>query len=299
MTIKSITVTLVAPMSDHAANRGERLLGNLSSIKQRPDERVYIAGQMQRHALFSAIDRLNENKGGTYLSNGDGINFNNMKQDLRADMGGFLRPGIERRTSPISATPAVAKNPSQVGRDLLLRLNQREGSDPVPATNSYSQYDEMVMSFHLDLNALGVRKQFVYNPNDETHIKTHIQAHIDPSEQKRRVKLFLEGTRYLTDYANQARNATSGEPQKVLIVLDTVMSRKAARYYKDTTTDIERENILAELDARKALYFLGDDTKVTNSQNDTVDGAYRKALAVLNSAENQLYWPGNQPTPAS
>lgn len=299
MTIKSITVTLVAPMSDHAANRGEKLLGNLSSIKQRPDERVYIAGQMQRHALFSAIDRLNENEGGTYLSNGDGINFNNMKQDLRADMGGFLRPGIERRTSPVSATPAVAKNPSQVGRDLLLRLNQREGSDPVPATNSYSQHDDMIMSFHLDLNALGIRKQFEYSPKDETHIKTHIQPHIDPTEQKRRVELFLEGTRYLTDYANQARNATSGEPQKVLIVLDTVMSRKAARYYKDTTTDIERKNILAELDAREALYFLGDDTKATDSQNDTVDGAYRKALAVLNSAENQLYWPVTQPTSAS
>ena len=59
MTIKSITVTLLAPMSDHAANRGEKLLGNASSIKRRPDGRVYISGQMQRHALFSAIDRLN------------------------------------------------------------------------------------------------------------------------------------------------------------------------------------------------------------------------------------------------
>ncbi len=32
MKIKSITVTLLAPMNDHAANRGEKLLGNASSI---------------------------------------------------------------------------------------------------------------------------------------------------------------------------------------------------------------------------------------------------------------------------
>ena len=76
MTIKGILVTLLAPMENHIANGGEKLLGNASSIKRRPDGKVYISGQMQRHVLFCAIDRLNQddtNKGATFISNGDGI----------------------------------------------------------------------------------------------------------------------------------------------------------------------------------------------------------------------------------
>lgn len=59
MEIKGILVTALAPFENHIANGGEKLLGNASSIKRRPDGRVYVSGQMQRHVLFSAIDRLN------------------------------------------------------------------------------------------------------------------------------------------------------------------------------------------------------------------------------------------------
>ena len=57
--IKGILVSVVAPMQNHIANGGEKLLGNASSIKRRNDGKVYISGQMQRHVLFSAISRLN------------------------------------------------------------------------------------------------------------------------------------------------------------------------------------------------------------------------------------------------
>ncbi|HLA63584.1 MAG TPA: hypothetical protein VK610_04105, partial [Rhodothermales bacterium] len=113
MTIKSITVTLLAPMSDHAANRGEKLLGNASSIKRRPDGRVYVSGQMQRHALFSALDRLNADdpgRGTTFVANGDAPTTD-IATDLRSDLGGFLdtQKGdySGRRTAPLTATPAV------------------------------------------------------------------------------------------------------------------------------------------------------------------------------------------------
>ena len=59
MEIKGILVTALAPFENHIANGGEKLLGNASSIKRRPDGRVYVSGQMQRHVLFSAIDRIN------------------------------------------------------------------------------------------------------------------------------------------------------------------------------------------------------------------------------------------------
>ena len=290
MQIKGILVSLLAPMSDHIANGGEKVLGNASSIKRRPDGRVYISGQMQRHALFSAVDRLNvsdENHGDTYVSNGDGITTV-IERDLRADLGGFLQTKKEsysgRRTAPISATPAVAVNESEVGRDLLIRLkvnNETGTREQALATREFSQEDLMHMSFFVDIGAVGIRKRFKYV--DELHLDTEYVKHISADERKRRVALALDATGSITDYANQARNATSAEPQQVLIVFDTRLSRKAARYFK--AGDTERANLLKELDARGAQYFFGDDT----SEGDSVFEAYEKARKFL--ADNDLFDP--------
>lgn len=282
--IKGISVTLLSPMANHTANGGEKLLGNASSIKRRPDGRVYISGQMQRHALFSAIERLNledENRGDTYVSNGDGTT-NQIEKDLRADMGGFMHPSqgsySGRRTAPVSATFAVATEPSDVGRDLLIRIKQNTNEESKQkqalATNEFSQDDDMQMSFFLDATSLSVSKAFTYE--GERHVATEYVKHVDEVERLRRARLFLDGTRFLTDYANQARNATTGEPQKAFIVLDTRLSRKASRYFD--MTDAERENLKAELDARGATYFFGDDT---TTDGLSVHAAYEAALAEI------------------
>ena len=301
MEIKGILVTIVAPMSDHVANGGEKVLGNASSIKRRPDGRVYISGQMQRHALFSAIERLNlsdDNRAATYVSNGDGITTV-IENDLRADLGGFLQTSKEsysgRRTAPISATPAVAIKESETGRDLLIRLkvNQDKAStrEQALATREYSQEDAMLMNFFIDTGTVGIRKKFTYE--NELHLQTHYVKHISGAERLRRVRLALEATSCLTDYAQQARSATSGEPQKVLIVFDSRLSRKAARFFKDTTTETERANILRELDARGATYYLGDDT---SADGDSVFEAYKKADDFLSSGDNKLFDPDPQNT---
>lgn len=284
--IKGITVSLLSPMKNHTANGGEKLLGNASSIKRRPDGRVYISGQMQRHALFSAIEQLNledDDRGDTYVSNGDGTT-NQIETDLRADLGGFMHPSqgsySGRRTAPVSATFAVATEPSEVGRDLLLRIKQNPDEEAEQeqalATNEFSQDDDMQMSFHLDASSLSVSKAFTYE--DERHVKTDFFKHVDENERLRRARLFLNGTRFLTNYANQARNATTGEPQKAFIVLDTRLSRKAARYFD--MTEAERENLFDELGARGATYFLGDDT---TTEGRSVHEAYEDALGKIDS----------------
>lgn len=287
--IKGILVTLLVPMENHIANAGENLLGNVSSIKRRPDERVYISGQMQRHALFRAIERLNwadSQRGSTYVSNGDGID-NRIEINLRADLGGFMDPQggnyTGRRTSPLSVTPAVALDESQIGRDLLLKLKTMD-RDHSLATREFSQLDIMVMNFFLDISAVSISKKFEYN--NGFHINTVFVKHVKEIERKRRVKLFLEATSSITDYANQARNAVCGEPQKVLIVFDTKLSRKASRYFV-AKENIERENILSELTSRGANCFLGNDT--ANENIKSVNQAYKEALKLLD--ESTLYDP--------
>jgi CRISPR-associated protein Cst2 len=309
MEIKGILVTMLAPMSDHIANGGEKILGNASSIKQRPDGRVYISGQKQRHALFSAMERLNfedSKRNGTYVSNGDGVTTV-IEKDLRADLGGFLQTKKEhysgRRTAPLSATPAVAYNElrasvdgdaakpgSEVGRDLLIRLKVNQGGDrdQALATREYSQEDLMLMNFFVDVGAVSIRKRFTYK--DEMHLDTEYVKHVDEAERRRRIRLALEATNSLTDYANQARNAVSGEPQKVLLVFDTKLSRKASRFFRAGET--EQANILKELDKRGAKYFLGDDT---SSEGISVMDAYDAAYKFFD--ENALFDPTGDAKP--
>ena len=317
MIIRSILVTLVAPMQNHIANGGEKLLGNASSIKRRPDGKVYISGQMQRHALFSALDRLNhaqqiENEVApdeqTYVSNADGVT-NRLETDLRADLGGYLLTNkgdySGRRTAPLSATPAVALKSSEIGRDLTLRIKENPNKvvdakafdalsdeqkkshsrmEQALATKEFSQDDDMVMNFFLDISEVGIRKSHTYET--DFHLRTDYYKFCDAAERLRRAQLALDATASLTDYANQARNATSGEPQKVLIVFDSRLSRKAARYFT-CDNETERANILDGLDARGAVYFVGDDTQGETS----VDAAYAQATEFLNSQENTLYDP--------
>lgn len=290
-TIKSILVTAVATLENHAANRGEKLLGNASSVKRTPDGKVYVSGQMQRHVLFSALDRINETdpkKGDTYVSNGDGISTK-IETDLRSDLGGFLNTNLGdysgRRTAPLSATPAVSLRESKVGQDLLVRLKM-SGKDSEKkqalALNEFSEKDEMVMNFHLDIGAVGAVKTFTYE--GEAHIATNYERKIDDAEHARRVRLFLDATRSMVDYANQARNAVTGEPHRVLIVLDPGMSRKAIQYFSSDAT--RQQRILAELDARGATYFLGDDADAASM---SVYEAYTSALDTLKAG--QLYRP--------
>lgn len=286
MNIKGILITMLAPMENHIANGGEKLLGNASSIKRRPDGKVYISGQMQRHVLFSAIDRLNQDdaqKGQTYVSNGDGIG-NAIEVDLRADLGGFMHPNkgdySGRRIAPLSVTPAIALEPSEIGRDLMLRLSTLDRSNAV-ATREFSQGDIMHMNFFLDVNTVGVSKVFHYNENFSIG-SSYIQ-HVTNEERKRRAKLYIEATKMMNDYANQARNAVSGEPQQVLIVFDTKMSRKASRYF--VAGEREKTNILEELKERGSQYFFGDDIQ----GNKSVATAYKEAQEFLET--NQLYNP--------
>lgn len=289
MEIKGILVTALAPFENHIANGGEKLLGNASSIKRRPDGRVYVSGQMQRHVLFSAIDRINSAdtaKGETFVSNGDGIS-NLIEKDLRADMGGFMHPSkgdySGRRTAPLSVTPAVAVGVSEVGRDLLVRIRfdkSEDAKDQALATKEFSEYDLMHMNFFLDISALSISKAFKYEKS--FNLGTKYFKHAGDDERKRRARLYLEATKSMNDYASQARNAVSGEPQKVLIVFDTVLSRKASRYF--VAGEQEQKNIIEELTARGAKYFLGDDTT-----ENSVHKAYEEALEYLSS--NTLYDP--------
>lgn len=285
--IQGILVSIIAPFENHIANGGEKLLGNASSIKRRPDGRVYVAGQMQRHVFFSALNKLNNAEGapcGTFVSNADGIS-EDLLHDLRADLGGFMHTKKDnlstRRIGALSVTMAVAKEESKVKNDLINRVAINKEETPTIATKEFSQHDDMIMNFYLDMNTLSVTENPEY-PNNYNVIVNYDGHGISKAERMRRAKLFLQATAMMNDYANQARNAVCGEPRQVIIVFDTIASRKAMRYLE--ANDIEKNNIKAELDARDANYWIGDDTTA-----ESVFKAYQSAYQELKSST--LYDP--------
>lgn len=302
--IVGILVSLIAPFEHHIANGGEKLLGNASSIKRRPDGKVYVSGQMQRHVFFSALRRLNDldkrtavtsanrEKGfditNTFVSNADGIT-NDITNDLRADLGGFMHTAdgqnSERRTGALSVTVAVAQEKSRIKNDLINRVAIDPKKDPTLATKEFSEHDDMVMNFYLDMNSLSISEipQYQDGWNVSLEYNTH---NVDEAERMRRARLFLQATSLMNDYANQSRNAVCGEPEKVVIVFDTIASRKASRYL--TASDVIKEkvqkNIKEELEARGAKIIIGDD-----ETDNSVYKAYKQALEYLEKVE--LYSP--------
>ena len=259
---------------------------------------------MQRHVFFSALKKINdiEKKSftsnskneefditKTFVSNADGIT-NDITYDLRADLGGYMHTSegenSARRTGALSVTVAVAKDESRVKNDLLNRVAIQPNLNPALATKEFSQHDDMIMNFYLDLNSLSISEVPQYR--DGWNVSLEYDTHnVGEAERKRRAKLFLRATSLMNDYANQSRNAVCGEPEKVVIVFDTIASRKASRYL--IASEMVRTNIKTELETRGAKLIIGDD-----ETEKPVYKAYEEALEYIDN--NELYNPATDNT---
>lgn len=290
MKLRSILVVASAPFTAHIGNAGEKLLGNFTSIKRLPGGEVYFSGQKQRHAFFASLTEINRHdpdRDKTWVSNADGIS-DDLANDLRADLGGYMRPRGEaylgKRVSPVSATFAIAKEPSRVFVDLLQRKTDRDTTEMAIAQREVSERDEMVYAFHLDVDAVGTRHTDTYD-KDGIHLRKNHYAFISKEEKLRRVKLFVEATRRLLAYSHSARNANSGEPSEVYIVLDTVNSRKATRLLDPKTSPQAKKNLLCELAARGAKVFHGDEESVVD---DKTPGNEESPTKVNTSGDGEI-----------
>ena len=102
----------------------------------------------------------------------------------------------------------VRAHVSEVGRDLLVRLKMdttESSQDQALATKEFSEYDLMHMNFFLDVSALSISKAFTYKGG--FNLGTQYFKHANEEERTRRARLYLEATKSMNDYANQARNA--------------------------------------------------------------------------------------------
>ena len=317
--IRELVVAMLVPMDHAAPNNGEKPFGNQTSVKMDPLGRPYVSGQSLRSVIANAMRNLMASDprwADYFMPNGDGTS-GDILRDVRADaFGVLLLPAKEypiRRMSPLSATPLVSVRPVELGRDLTVRFNQNPTNevkstkvekerdrraaaaaagpdDPEVAETTkkqdqaflireYVPYMDLGGSVSVDLSRLGVTERFTYGGN--LHLDTEYVKSYDDAHRLMRALLILEGVFSMTDFANSARNAVSGEPQKVLIVLDPMHRRKVARYFQ-TDNLVERERFLIEVEARGGRYFLGDDT---DANAPSVFQAYTQAVECLSASE--------------
>ncbi len=275
--IKGVSISAVADMEMHAANGAMKEIGNETILKRLPDGRCIISPQMVKHALFNAAERANNNHNNTYFANADGTT-NDIVHNITADMRGFLLLTQDeyggKRISPVKVTPALARKESKMYVDLLTRHNNNPNTetketirkkkevDPEYAENKdnkdgalvnreMSISDSMVMNAHIDVQNVGMRCLPTYDTKGWNISKTW-NREIDEEERRRRVWLFVEAFGYMTDFANQSRNAFSAAPVEVIICFDPIYNHKVTKYF--TCSEIEQKRLLAELDDRGAKY---------------------------------------------
>jgi CRISPR-associated protein Cst2 len=177
----------------------------------------------------------------------------------------------------------VAADASDTIRDLLVQIKTDSDQQSL-ATVEISESDVMHAAWSLDCTSLSTTTRYTVAPIKEDdkdnsrgiRIGEETVAHALPEERQRRAELMLKATRFVNAHASQARNLSSQEPRKVLIVLDTVLSRKGARYFQ--MSPAEQEAFVDEATKRGAQVFFGDDSSET-----TVEDAYSAALSTLQS----------------
>lgn len=278
--IKSICVSQVATFDMHCANNGEKTFGNQPSIKKMPNGAVYISGQMLKRALIDSYRKNITLEKGEYLSEPDSTTNLDITNDVAADLRGFMDPdNNQKRISPIATQVARAINKNKVHETImdLLTCFKRNSTNNSIVNREISVSDDILFNFSIDAERVGVTDDiFSISQEDKTFERNYI-SHLEEATRKKRIINTLKSMYYLNAFSNQGRNAVNGSPNKVIIVLDTIHSRKAFHFWEGSES--VRQSILAELDDRGVVYFIGDDSKVVSKKS--AYEAYKQALDYL------------------
>lgn len=281
--IKSICISQVAVFDMHAANNGEKTLGNQSAVKKLPNGGAYVSGQMIKRAIMESYRKNFDLLPGEYLSEPDAKTNCDITNDVAADLRGFMDPDANRkRPSPIATQVAQPINKNSLNEtilDLLTCFKRNQQNSMVQREISIK--DELLFNFNIDVERVGVSDDvFSISQKDKTFERFYI-SHIPEDKRKQRVINALNALYYLNSFANQSRNAINGSPNKVIIVVDPIHSRKAFDFWKGS--EKVRQSILDELKDRGAKYFIGDDEKKESKLS--AYEAYKAATECLEECE--------------
>lgn len=259
-------------------------------------DRAIVSGQKIRYMLFEKMkDFLSKNGNQNKISTGDSLT-GDIVNDLRSDFGGYMlttseteeepeegkkakkvkKGKNEKRSSPLRVSFAQAKKKSSYFDDLFVRFKNDESKEDNAKqrinTKVFSQHDEFVFNYQLNVDELGRKKEFEIVDGSFVSEKNTLQY--SEEEKLFRLELFLNSVSELKGLANQSRNAVENTPKKIFISF--AKDRRFVNYFNYDET--EKNNYLAE------KVFIGDD-----KTNYTVKNALADAISWLKENKTALY----------
>ena len=266
--LKGVAMVWLSKTDLSNLNAGEGGGGNVTELKTYDNGRKpYASGQSVRHALREAIHRNNPD---AFLCVPE-TPCTKVEECWLCDLFGFLNPksgqGFDRRWSPIKATPALGQIASDVVTDLLIRMSDKEKEDKQTSDQriAYVQIMANIYRIGLSLDVANIGK--VITPlydgkgKNATFNGWETTVEIEQEEKIERTVAVLEAIGGISDFAKQARNATSLAPDIFIASTHTRYSHRTLRALElDDDGNVNTETlrvILQDLEDDGAKLFCG------------------------------------------
>lgn len=314
--LKGISMIWLSKTDLSNLNAGEGGGGNVTELKTYDNGRKpYASGQSVRHAIRQALERNNSDVFKCTPESPCG----EVDKCWLCDMFGYLNPklgeGFDRRWSPIKVTPALGQIASEIVTDLLIRMSDKQkssGSDKddantlFPADNesegneekgsakdqriAYVQIMSNVYRIGLSLDIANLGK--VLQPRYEGKGKSQkfagwdVKIDIGPQERRKRAIALLHSIGGISDFAKQARNATSLAPDIFIAGIHSRYSHRILRVLSlDDIGNVDPDElrvILQDLKDDGTQLFFGFTPKVLNNEELLISTAKEFNLEPVN-----------------
>lgn len=278
--VKNLAIIFEAVAENHRLNGGQALYGNQPMLKSDSSGRSYISGQMSRRALKCSMDNLKDASDyiNRYFSEPESEEGDDILNDKRKDLFGFMDPNGKKRNSPLNTTITVARDKSIKFTDFVVQY--KKDKDNAIVNMETSQKDILDFNFTLDIKRVGKAESLEYIDKEEKILVKKLTNVVDEDERRYWISNLLEASQYLSNFANQARNTTDLSPKKVLIIFDHVANdNKYLNFFKKSKE--EQDTLIKILDKRKIEYYIGEDL-------GSVDAAYEQAIEGIRSGRIEL-----------
>ena len=276
--LKGVAVVWLSKTDLSNLNAGEGGGGNVTELKTYDNGRKpYASGQSVRHALREAIHRNNPD---AFLCVPE-TPCTKVEECWLCDLFGFLNPksgeGFDRRWSPIKATPALGQIASDVVTDLLIRMSdkEKEGKQTSDQRIAYVQIMANVYRIGLSLDIANIGKvitpQYDGKGKDAKFNGWETTVEIEQEKKIERTVAVLEAIGGISDFAKQARNATSLAPDIFIASTHTRYSHRTLRALElDDDGNVNTETlrvILQDLEDDGAKLFCGFTPRVVENDD--------------------------------
>jgi CRISPR-associated protein Cst2 len=300
--LKGISMVWLSKTDLSNLNAGEGGGGNVTELKTYDNGRKpYASGQSVRHAIRQAVYRNNPD---VYKCTPESP-CGNVNECWLCDMFGYLNPkpgkGSDRRWSPIKVTPALGQIASEIVTDMLIRMSDKTKSDgkskpdkedTLLQTSEETEQDEeaeeksgskdqriayvQIMSnvyrigLSLDIANLGKVIEAEYDSKGKEFRGWKIITDVGGEERKKRAIALLYAIGGISDFAKQARNATSLSPDIFIAGMHPRYSHRILRALalddKGNVNPDELRVILQDLQDDGAKLFFGFTPQVVTNQ---------------------------------